>query len=562
MKKKETEIATNVSSGAEKVQTIEKEVKQTRKNGEKKKTATVKTVSAKGDSALGDSTQKAEKESKAAKRRVEMAIKKKEAEAKRKEAAAKRKEEREKKRAEKAAAREAKIRERAHQKANKRQARSQRNKNREHRGREYGGWIAAVVALGVTTLALATTVTVGAVEMNSMKQGMMSANKGTMYELTGIMEHVDDDLDRVRISASPMQQQRILTDLLVQARVAEADLEKLPITQQESQNVTQFINRTAFECERMLSKLRNGGTLNERDMQTLENLYQTNHAIRQELDQLSEVMTDKDLSAYLNGKGGMLREALNRLENMTLEENRMGQEVTPSQPRTENVGTTIDGAQAVERCKTYFSKYNIEEFQCVGETSTKDYSAYNVQGYDDKGTLLFAEIRQEDGALIGFDYYEDCTEERFDMDNAERIAEEFIEALGYDDMEIVRFRNMGSTTEFTFVYQDDGVVYYPDEIRVKVCRTRGVVTGMNASKYLKNHGGMVELNTKINLETAYDKLSEKLSVETSRLAVVNTARGKRTAYEFLCSYSDAQYFIYLDAETGEEIAIINTQNLM
>ena len=560
MKKKETEIATNVSSGAEKVKSIEKEIKQTRKDGDKKKTETVKTVSAKGDAALGDSTpkkavSKAERESEAAKRRVQLAIQKKEMEAKRKE-------EKEKKRAERVAAREQKIRERAHQKANRREAKAQRRKGRESREKGYGGWIAAVVALGVTTLALGTITTVGAVEMRNMKQGTMSANKGTMYELTGIMEHVDDDLDRVRISASSVQQQRILTDLLVQARVAAADLEKLPIALQEEENITRFINRTAFECERMLAKLRNGGALTERDMQALESLYEVNHSIRQELDQLSEKMTDKDLMAYMKGKEGMLKETLHRLQEMTLEENHNVHPNPMPLPTTEESAATIDGAQAVERCKNYFSKYNIQEFQCVGETSTKAYSAYNVQGYDEKGTMLFAEIRKTDGALIGFDYYEECSEERFDMENAERIAEEFLETLGYEDMEVVRFRGMGSTTEFTFVYEDDDVVYYPDEIRVKVCRTRGVVTGMDATKYLQNHGGMVEVNTKISLESAYDKLSEKLTVESSRLAVVNTARGKRAAYEFLCSYNDAKYFVYLDAETGHELAIINVQNVM
>ena len=69
---------------------------------------------------------------------------------------------------------------------------------------------------------------------------------------------------------------------------------------------------------------------------------------------------------------------------------------------------------------------NIQEYQCVGETVTKDYAAYNVQGYDDKGTQLFAEISQKDGALLRFDYYEDCMGVTFDFQNAERIAKEFL----------------------------------------------------------------------------------------------------------------------------------------
>lgn len=604
MKKKETEIATNVSSGAEKVEVIEKEVKKAQGEGVKKKTT--KTLSAKGDAALGDSTKKeepvnakkvngqmsshkAEAESKAAKVRVELALKRKEAQAKRKEERAKKKAKkeamREKRIAERKALeqkraeeREAQRRERAHAKANKRQAQSkkkaEKHRQKSARSREggvksYGGWIAAVVALGVTTLALATTVTVGAVEMSSMKKGAMSTNRATMYELTGIMEHVDDDLDRVRLSASPVQQSRILTDLLVQTRIAEADLAKLPISFQEEQNVTAFINRTAMECERMLSKLRRGESLNEQDLETLERLYNANHSIREELNGLTEKMSDKDIAGYLKGKGGMISETLKNIENLTLEENRSALEQKKAEMQgagmrsnAESGENTLDGTRAVEMCKQYFAKYKIDNFQCLGETVTKHYSAYNVQGYDEKGTMLFAEIDRQNGTLIGFEYYEECSAENFDLDNAEKIAEEFLDTLGYDDMEIVKCREMGSTAEFTFLYEDDGVVYYPDEIRVQVCRTRGVVTGMDATKYLKNHKDRVEVNAKISMETAREKLSKKLALESARVAMVNTARGERIAYEFLCSYQNTYYYVYIDGETGDEIAIINAQNAL
>ena len=431
-----------------------------------------------------------------------------------------------------------------------------------------------MVTLGVTTLALATTVTVGAIEMNAMRTGMTGAQMGTMYELTGIMEHVDDDLDRVRISASPAQQSRILTDLLVQARLAEADLEKLPVPMESDRNITEFINRTAMESERMLAKLRKGEKLSEEDIATLERLYKTNHSIREELDKLAEALTDKDLMDYIKDGAGMVSEALDRLEKMTLEENRAALEkgmekikekgagMERTAPEGEEKGqSAIDTAKAEELCKGYFQKYNIKDYQCVGETVNHRYSAYNVQGYDDNGSMLFAEIDRKSGKLITFDYYEEASAENFDIDNAERIAEEFLESLGYENMTVARLSESGSTADFTFVYEMDGVAYYPDTVHVKVCRTRGLVCGLDATKYLKNHRGRDEVSAKITLETAYEKLSAQLSVEASRLAVVSTARGERTAYEFLCSYEDANYFVYLDANTGEEIAILNAQNI-
>ena len=225
------------------------------------------------------------------------------------------------------------------------------------------------------------------------------------------------------------------------------------------------------------------------------------------------------------------------------------------------MGEKISPTEAEKLCGRYFSDYNITEFQCVGETTSRMTMAYNVQGYDEKGTLLFAEISQENGALIKFDYYENCNEDTFDLQNAERIAEQFLEKLGYDDMEVVRYKENGTMTDFTFVYEDDDVAYYPDEVRVKICRSRGVVTGFDASKYLKNHKERKEINPSISLGEAYEKLHDKLTVESSRLAVVKAGKGERAAYEFLCSYEDEMYFVYLDANTGEEIAIINARTV-
>ena len=334
MKKKQQEIGVNLSSGAEKVERIQQEKKtlgDTRV--ERVKTQTIEqskpTISAKGDAAMGDSVRaektkgkqkaikKAETESVAATARVEAALKKQEEKA-RKVRERKARDERMQKEREEA------RRARAHAKANRRKEREQlRAKKRDGQERKsYGGWLAAVISLSAVSLALATTVTIGAMEMKTVKEEAMTSYKATMYELTGIMEHVDDDLDRVRISASPSQQSRILTDLLVQARLAEMDLERLPIEAETDRNTTVFINRTAKTCERLLGKLRKGETLTEEDMQNLERLYAANHQIRQNLNEYLSTMQDKDIMSYIKEGVGGFADMWNKLEEVTLEENR------------------------------------------------------------------------------------------------------------------------------------------------------------------------------------------------------------------------------------------------
>jgi spore germination protein len=184
-----------------------------------------------------------------------------------------------------------------------------------------------------------------------------------------------------------------------------------------------------------------------------------------------------------------------------------------------------------------------------------------VQGYDDKGTQLFAEIDWNKGQLLRFDYYEDCQGENFDVDNARMIAENFVEKLGYSDMIVARVRENGGISDFSFVYGEDGVRCYPDEIRVKVCRSRGIVSGFDGSRYAKNHKERELPENTLNLAKAQAQLKSGVEVESSDLAIVQTARGERVAYEFLCSYQDERYFIYVDATTGEEISIVNVKNL-
>ena len=572
MNKKEKKVTNDVSSGAEKVERIEKKIK---------KEQVKKVPSAKGDSAMGDSAKnkakptmgKAERESARAKERVERALKKKEEKAKKKEARAlarkKRLDEIKAMLEKRAKAREEARRERAHAKANRNQARARKKSEKKDEGRTkgYGGWIAAVVTLGVTTLTLATTVTVGAIEMNDMRMGMTNAQMGTMYELTEIMEHVDNDLDRVRVSASESQQGRILTDLLLQARLAEADLEKLPIDMEADRNVTEFVNRTARECERMLAKLRAGDSLSEQDFETLEGLYKVNHSIRMEMDKLVSKMSDKDVMKYAKDGKGMISDVLNNLEKMTLEENRAAFERDRQgagksrEEEKSGENTSMEASRAEALCREYFSKYSIEKFQCVGETVSRGYTAYNVQGYDKNGALLFAQIDDKSGALVSFDYYEDCSSDTFDLQNAQTIAEEFLASLNYEGMQVARVRENGTTADFTFVYEMDGVACYPDMVHVKVCRSRGIVSGFDSTKYLRNHRDRVEMNPKITLENAMAKLSSKLGVEASRLAIVGTPRGEKLAYEFLCSYGEENYFVYLNADNGEEMAVINARTM-
>ena len=442
------------------------------------------------------------------------------------------------------------------------------NQGKKQRGDGLGGWIAAVVSLGAVSLVLTAVLTVGAINMGKQNASTAGGYHGLVYEVIHLAEQVDDDLDALRISEDPTKQMELLTDILVQTRMAEADLEKLPYGVQEDGNTMRFLNGMSFTCECMLGKLARGEQLNEWDKKHLERLYQTQHKMCETLDELAATLEDADITGMMKGKDCRITKALEKVENEAMPK-------TPIQPRKpkeekdlmpipsksgkqEKQG--IPSQKAEELCRYYFSDYGIESVTYAGEMLGRGGKTYNFELMTENGVGMFAQISEENGALTYFDYYEECSNHVYDIETARKTAWAFLEKLGYTEVIPVKVSESGTNADFTFVYYADGCTYYPDEIVVKVCEQRGVVSGMDASKYLKNHRGRCELNAKISMQEARDKLSDKLTVESSRLVLFEHKGRETTAYEFFCNYDDKSYFVYMDATDGRELFIVNSRN--
>ena len=620
MEKKENNIAKNTSSGAEKVENISERAQvKAESAGESASKATASTkkpeprTAKKAEKKAGKEKRAAktqeQKEKAAAKKRVDAALAKEERKAKKAEMKAAHKA----KQAELKAARKAKHEERRLQMKAKRQEhiaqrierierehaeklalkkqkkeqaynlklerrdarlkkREQRLKDKQHRRETrrtpgFGGWLAAVISLGVVTLALTAVVTLGAIDIAEMNTAMTTTYRGTLYELVGIMENVDTDLNKVRVSASSAQQSRLLTDLLLQARLAESSLERFPLNAEADANVTSFINRTADYSQAMLNKIHSGQKLTQEDVARIEKLYRTNHKVREELNRLATTMSDKDMESFIKAKkGNRVFESFQTLENATLEENNEEQgpfaDVAPQNKEggEQNKKEEITSSRAEELCLGYFKDYAIDHADYAGETTAQDIEAYNFFLHDERGRQLFAQISKKGGELVSFDFYEDCSAKNFDLERSKMIAEDYLSALGYENMTAVWVNESGTQATFNFAYEKNGAVYYPDMVKVKVCETKGKVVGFDAVAFLKNHRTRAELNTQVSIGEAQEKLNPNLRVDASRLTVIPVDGKETAAYEFVCDYQGDTYFIYVDAMTGEEVRILNVLN--
>lgn len=520
-----------------------------------------------------------QKERSAAKKRVELALKKEERKAekarlKEKRKSAKKEAKEKRLSEEKRAARERKRDKRAQRHALKmqrkeaalkrKQERLQNRERRKNSGRApgFGGWLAAVISLGVVTLALGMVVSVGAVRLSSSSAETVGTYRGALYDLTGTLSMMDDDLSKARVSSGVRMQEDVLTDLLLRARLAENTLEKIPVDGEADVNTTSFLNRTGDTAERLLQKLRAGRELSAEDLAALERAYVVNGKILAEFSALTEGLSDKDLTAFMHGKeGNRVYESFQKAENYALEDMPFLYGVTADNMKNgggmyENKGDFISSEEARKACEKCFLAYDIKEIEYAGETVAKKLEAFNFILTDNEGRKLYAEIGKRDGALIGFDYYADCSQVNFDLENALTIAQNYLEMLGYENMSAVWVNESGVNATFLFVYEEDGVAYYPDAVSVKVCKERGKAIGLAASDFLRRHRERTLPVAKVSADVAEGRLNDKLDVVSSRKAVIALGGRETLCYEFVCRCGEDEYFVYADAATGDAVKIV------
>ncbi len=451
---------------------------------------------------------------------------------------------------------------RARRSENKKHKREQRTERKKH-APGFGGWLAAVISLGTACLVLATVVTAGAIRMNEAQVQMESRSRANLYELVSITEDMDNNLSKLRVSEGANEQRKLLTNLLVDSALLESALEKMPVDQVTATSISSFINDTGAYCRAMLAQISAGKKLTEKEHATLNVLYQINHKISHELNQIATHMSASDLRKFLEGGES---DFSNRLTQMGDGMKGALEEMRPPFAQG-NVGENrlagleeITESVAEERAREYFADYRVKSVRCTGETVARGFSCYNFVLTDENDVEIFVQITKNGGKLALFDTYEECKNKQFDLDTCDVIARKFLAEIGVEDMQAVWLTDAGMVANLTYVRLQDGVRIYSDTVRVRVCEEKGRVIGVEAGAYWLNAGTRSNLSPEMSESEAESRLSSELTPYATHLALIPSLKGERLCYEFACRSGEDRYIVYLDAKTGEELRVLHVEN--
>lgn len=465
----------------------------------------------------------------------------------------------ERKRQARVAKTEARVAKREHRLKVRAEKRAEKNEKRHAPG--FGGWLAAVISLGVVTLALGSMLTYGWINMDGMTADMATIHTESMYELNSIVDNLDTNLAKARVANTRNEQVKLLSNVAIESEMAETLLERLPVDTQFTQNVTSFVNKMGDSAQSMLYSVASGKKLTDSQIATIEHMYKTNLQLKQSINELTANCTGKEMLKAMRGKkDNLMLVSFGEMENNVVE--------TPKEihdgPFAENIKKVsaknlagleeITCAQAEKLAAKYFESYNVSDVKCTGEVTAESLTCYNVTMQTKDGEMS-AQLSKQGGKVVEFNSYKDCNDKNFSVERCVDIAQDFLKALGFKNMKAVWTSENGTTCNLNFAYEQNGVVIYPDMVKVKVCEERGIVTGMEGLAYVLNHTQRELGSAKISKSDAKAVLNGGFEAEGSRLCLIPVDGGEVLCYEFYGTYGGNDYYIYVDAATGNEVEV-------
>ncbi len=172
------------------------------------------------------------------------------------------------------------------------------------------------------------------------------------------------------------------------------------------------------------------------------------------------------------------------------------------------------------------------------------------------GTVLNAEVTKQGGQMLWLMPEHASFAQSLSVTDCTHRAAEFLHSRGYGDMEANHIRVYDGLCVINFVAVQDGVLLYPDLVKIQLRMDTGEVVGLEANNYLMNHTRRTDLVPVWSKMQVLQQVSPLLKATDARLCLIPHLGEERLCYEISGSYEENEYRVYIDALTGEEVEIL------
>lgn len=183
------------------------------------------------------------------------------------------------------------------------------------------------------------------------------------------------------------------------------------------------------------------------------------------------------------------------------------------------------------------------------------YYDFSVHFKDDKYASIA--ISKKGGHVIYASLNRDVKESKISHEEANKKGKEFLNNKGFKNMRETYFMKLENIITINYAYEQDGIIVYPDLIKVKIALDNGEILGIETTGYLNSHTERELKETKISIEEARSKINKNLEIISERKAIIPTKwKTEILCYEFTGKVNGKEFLVYVNVETGKEEDIL------
>ena len=433
--------------------------------------------------------------------------------------------------------------------------------------------------LTITAIAAAIAVTGGfAIQGHSRaaryEQLLENSYTHAYFELAAAVSELDALLQKAQYVSTPVMMGVLCTDIYGKAVTAQMALGELPDSSVVLEQTSAFLARTGdYACALAKTTAVEGGC-SEEARTTLRGLAGASSALSSAL---------LDLESDLAG-GSVSIDALLRAEEALAQrtgDGGAGQGGTAFQsieadfpevpaliydgPFSEHLGgktpLALDGLPQVgqeeaRNAAAEFLGLRPEELTLTSEGE----GALPVWGFSATadGGNLYIEVTKQGGKVLSL--FSDRATGKVTLTPQEAVstAKNFLKTHDFDSMTEGYHINQGNVLTINFAPIENGVLIYPDLVKVSVALDTGGVVGFECHGWIMNHTARELSAPAVDQETAAAVVSPELEILSHQLALIPTdGEYEVLCHEFKCRTQDYSHVIvYVNADTGNEEKIL------
>lgn len=387
-------------------------------------------------------------------------------------------------------------------------------------------------------------------------------------ELVNYVEELEVTLAKGILVRDPKQLVHLSSEIFRQAEGAKTNLAQLPISTVELDNTSKFLSQVgdysynlslkylqdksiSDEEIKQLRELTNyAATLSDSLVKMQDQLYQGTMRFG-EIKGLGKVFAKNEVSFAQN-----ISEVEKQFQNYPslIYDGPFSEHINKMQPKFLEGKNEISQEEALNKAKEFLGDAGANlQFQGEGNGTIQ---TYHFASSSDNGDINI-DITKKGGYVLWMLNSRSVAESKLSIEDAKAKAVEFLNNQGFPNMKESYYEIKSNTALINFAYVQDGVVMYPDLIKVKIALDNGDVIGFESKGYLMSHHERKLQEIKISKEQALKSINNILTVENISLAYIPLESKREVmCYEIKAKMDDKTYLVYVNVTTGNEEDIL------